>query len=253
MTSSIRHTTAGVLNLPEAAPRPVQWARLWQQIKIFRTGDPAQVLDAAYSTGDAIGGMSEERLVQVFVNSEKGQSLLQQRPDLAAALCNKQALSKLPADSLGQHFLAFSERYNLDSLALLEHQHAMSRDYDNLDPVRQYVADRLTVMHDVWHVVVGYDATYAGESALMCFSLPQRINDRAIPLFILLSILTGRIGLTDAWRAYSRGKRASKMALEPFEELLELPLAEVRNKLGVGDPMSLHSKRVTPQMLIPES
>ncbi len=237
--------------LPAAKPRPVQWNRLWQQIKIFRDADPSQVLDAAYSTGDAIGGMSEERLVQRLLDSAMGQDLLSRRPNLALALVDKEALGEMPADSLGRHFLTFSNRHQLDSLALLQHQHQMSRDYATLDPVRQYIADRLTVMHDLWHVIVGYDATNSGESALMCFSLPQRFNDRAIPLFIFLAVLSRHIRIRDVWRAFWRGKRAGLLIAEPYEEFLALPLTEVRKALAVGEPGSIHRGRVTDDMLIP--
>jgi ubiquinone biosynthesis protein COQ4 len=126
----------------------------------------------------------------------------------------------------------------------------MSRDYAGLDPVRQYVADRFTVMHDLWHVLVGYDATTAGESALMCFSLPQRVNDRALPIFIAMSVLTGKIRARNALEAFRRGRRARFLSAEPFELLLPLPLDTVRERLGITPPRVGHPRRITPGMLI---
>ena len=169
--------------LPSPVPRPVQWQRLRENLAILRGGDTTKLLDAAYSVGDSIGGMSDERHLRRMWRSKAGRDLLAARPSLAEALSDHSALAALPDESLGHYFLSFAVRHGIDSMALLESQHAMSRDYLELDPVRQWLSDRLTVMHDLWHVLAGYDATTSGESALMCFSLPQRVNDRALPIF----------------------------------------------------------------------
>lgn len=237
-------------DLPARMPRPVQWRRLGEQIAILRTADPARVLDAAYSTGDAIGGMSEERLVRRFLASPDGQRLLSTRPSLVDALADHAALAVMPEGSLGRAFLSFSQRQGLDPHALLVSQHEMSRDYAQLDPLRQWLSDRFTVMHDLWHVIAGYDATNAGESALMCFSLPQRLNDRALPLFITMSLLTGRIKARNVWQAIRRGQRAVFLPAVAFEELLPLPLVAARECLGVSPPEAAHPSLNTEAMLM---
>jgi ubiquinone biosynthesis protein Coq4 len=159
----------------------------------------------------------------------------------------------MPDGSLGRVFLRFSERHDLKPLALIESQHEMSRDYHALDPVRQFVRDRFTVMHDLWHVLAGYDATTAGESALMCFSLPQRVNDRALPIFVAMSVLTGKLAAGNAREAIRRGASARFLSLEPFEEMLALPLEEVRERLGISAPAIGHPDFVTGGMLIPSA
>ena len=238
-------------SLPAPVARPVQWQRLREQLAILRESDPAKVLDAAYSTGDAIGGMSEERLVRRFLASPEGQKLLSTRPSLTEALADHEALAALPEESLGRAFLAFSLHQGLDPRALIASQHAMSRDYARLDPVRRWISDRLTVMHDLWHVVAGYDATNAGETALMCFSLPQRLNDRALPIFIAMSLLTGRIKARNVWQAIRRGRRARFLPAAPFEELLALPLEVARERLGVSPPATAHPGPNSEAMLMP--
>lgn len=227
-------------SLPRAISRPVQWRRLGRQLAILWKADPALVLDAAYSIGDALGGMSDERQTQRMLASEPGRALLAAKSSLTDALADHEALRGMPEGSLGRAFLAFSERHGLDPRALIASQHEMSRDYGQLDPVRQWASDRLTVMHDLWHVLTGYDATHAGESALMCFSLPQRVNDRAIPIFVVMSLLTGRIRARNVREAFGRGRRAVWLATQPFEELLPLPLSVVRERLGITEPHAAH-------------
>jgi ubiquinone biosynthesis protein COQ4 len=239
-------------SLPPGRTRPVQWRRLWQQLRILNDADPRQVLDAAYSVGDALGGMSEERQLERVLASAEGQRLLATRSCLTSALADHDGLRELPEGSLGRAFLRFCERHGLNSRKLIESQHEMSRDYAELDPVRQWQNDRSTVMHDLWHVLIGYDATTAGESALMCFSLPQRVNDRALPIFIVMSVVTGKIRAGNALEAYRRGRRAAHLASQPFEELLRLPLEEVRDRLGIAPPRTCHPGEVSPGMLIDE-
>ena len=155
--------------------------------------------------------------------------------------------------SLGRAFPTFSERHGLNARKLIESQHRMSRDYQSLDAVRQWTSDRFTVMHDLWHVLAGFDATTAGESALMCFSLPQRVNDRALPIFIAMSVLTGKLRARNAVEAFRRGRRTLLLAAQPFEDMLPLPLDEVRERLGISPPQVGHPARVTEGMLIPSA
>lgn len=174
-----------------------------------------------------MGGMSDERQLARFLDHQTGRALLERRVSLADALADHDGLRSLPVGSLGREFLAFCERHALNARKRIESQHQMSRDYAALDPVRQWVSDRFTVMHDLWHVLAGYDATHAGESALMCFSLPQRANDRALPIFVVMSLLSGRISRRNALEAIGRGRRAAYLSSQPFEQLLSDPLDAV--------------------------
>jgi hypothetical protein len=87
----------------------------------------------------------------------------------------------------------------------------------------------------------------------MCFSLPQRVNDRAIPIFIVMSTLSGRIAPRDAKEAIRRGQRAKLLAGEPLEDLLPLPFTEARERLGIGDPHATHPRVPTEQMPNPST
>lgn len=245
-----RGHAVSIESLPPARQRPIQWKRLWQNLSVLYDGDPQRVLDAAFSVGDALGGMSEERQLIRVLESPDGQRLIAQKSSLPDALADHAALREMPAGSLGRAFLAFSERHQIDSRKLIESQHDMSRDYADLDPIRKWQNDRSTVMHDLWHVLAGYDATTAGESALMCFSLPQRVNDRALPIFIAMSVFTGKLKARNALEAVLRGRRAEHLSSMPLEELLPLPLGVARERLGIRPPKADHAGAVTAQMLI---
>ena len=53
--------------------------------------------------------------------------------------------------------------------------------------------------------------------------------------------------------AIRRGQRAKLLAGEPVEELLPLPLAEARERLGISDPHASHPRVPTEGMLIPSA
>jgi ubiquinone biosynthesis protein Coq4 len=238
-------------DLPQPVARPVQWRRLLRNLKALHVGNPEEVLDAAYSVGDSIGGMSDDRQLRRILATADGQALWRRRSSLADALSDHPALAQLAPGSLGRAFLEFCRRHGLNSRALVEHQHAMSRDYHRLDPVRQWFFDRLVVLHDLSHVLAGYDATTAGESALMCFQLPHRFNDRALPIFVAMSVLAGHISARNAWEAIQRGRRASFLVAAPFEDLLPLRLAAVRERYGITPPEVGHPLVTSEAMLLP--
>lgn len=244
---------ASLDELPRAVPRPVQWARLRLHLGRLRDGRPEHILESAYSVGDAIGGMSDERHLERLWSSPRGRALLERGPCLVDALADRGALRAMAPDSLGRAFLDFAERHGIDVLKLIESEHEVSRDYYALDPLRRWLSDRLTVSHDLWHVLAGYDATPPGESALMGFSLPQRANDRALPIFISMSVASGKLRVRDAIRAIRRGLQASYLVAEPFEEMLALPLDLVRERLGIEPPRVAHAGDGVPEgMLVPE-
>jgi ubiquinone biosynthesis protein COQ4 len=220
-------------------------------LAILDGSDPAKVLDAAFSVGDALGGMSDERHLRRMLESPVVQQMIVDKVSLVDALADHDSLGAMHPASLGRAFLAFSQRHGIDPRKLIESQHAMSRDHAQLDSLRQWLSDRLTVMHDLWHVLAGYEASTAGESALMCFSLPQRVNDRALPIFILMSVATRKVGLRDAIEAIRRGRKAVYLPAQPLEELLGLPLDQARERLGITPPLIAHSAAKTASMLIP--
>jgi ubiquinone biosynthesis protein Coq4 len=238
--------------LPRPVARPVQWGRLRLHLSRLKAGKPEHILESAYSVGDAIGGMSDERHLRRLWRTPRGRALLESGSSLADALADRDALRAMAPNSLGRAFLTFAERHGIDVLELIESEHEVSRDYEKLDPLRRWLSDRLTVSHDLWHVLAGYDATPPGESALMGFSLPQRANDRALPIFISMSVASGKLRARDAIQAIRRGMRASYLVEEQFEELLPLPLDAVRKRLRIEPPEVAHPGDEVPSgMLVP--
>ncbi|MFO0689505.1 MAG: Coq4 family protein [Myxococcota bacterium] len=239
-------------DLPAAARRPVQWRRLFDALAALRGGDPARAVDGAYTVQDAIGGASDERMLARLLSTPEGRALASERSSLPAVLADRAALRRLPEGSFGRVYASFCDRNGIDPHALVDASHRMSRDYERLDPVRRWWSDRLTVIHDLAHVLAGYETSIAGEAALMGFFLAQRVNDRAVPIFVPMSIASGQIDGRTAWQAIHRGLRADWISLQPFETLLGEPLSAVRARLRIDDPRLAHPRSAKPDLLIGE-
>jgi ubiquinone biosynthesis protein COQ4 len=237
--------------LPPAPRRPVQWRRAWRQVELLWQGRPEDAVDAAYAIKDALGGMTDERLLRRALADPLGRALLARRPSLPALLSDHAALAQLPEGSFGRAYLAFCRRHGINAAGLVESENRMSRDFGRLDPLRQWFSDRLTVLHDLWHVLGGYDATPPGESALICFTIPQGLTYRPMPVFVVMLLLARQLSPRRAFQAFRRGRRAAWLVVQPYEQLLGEPLEAVRAKLGLPAPEADHPGRTPEGMLIP--
>jgi ubiquinone biosynthesis protein COQ4 len=242
---------ADLARLPAPPRRPVQWRRAWRQVQLLWRGRPEDAVDAAYAIKDALGGQTDERLLRRMLADSTGRELLARRPRLPALLSDHSALARLPDGSFGRAYLAFCRRHRINAATLVESENRMSRDFGRLDPLRQWFSDRLTVLHDLWHVLGGYDATQPGESAMICFSLPQGLGYRPMPVFVVMLLLAGHLSPRRALEAFRRGRRAAFLVAQPYEELLPQPLEAVRRRLGLPPPADDHPGRPPDGMLIP--
>lgn len=194
---------------------------------------------------DAAGGDGHERCFQRFAAHPEGQRLLRERPSLVAAMADRDALAAMPDGSFGRAYLDFARArdFSADGLVAINRE-TNAENGQNDDPHRSYYGDRLTAMHDLWHVLTDYGTDEAGEAALLAFSLPQ-IPSRGFRLLVLISavmmpkhdLLRCQLHLYRSWR---RGRSASKLDLARYEELLALPIDAVRRQLGIEPAAVAH-------------
>jgi len=232
------HPEPGALELaPPPAARPLDWRRARRLVRAL-LDDPERT-ELVFELMDAVGGRGDEPLFQEFARSGEARRLLAERPSLVAALADHEALRRLPDGSFGSAYLAFAEARGFAADGLQQaNDRGLGAVNAGLDADRRFFYQRLTGMHDLWHVLTGYGTDESGEAALLAFSLAQGIAGRGIRV-ILLAVawrapwsggLAFQRQLVAAWR---RGRRCARLALVTYEELLPRSLASVRRGLRI--------------------
>ncbi|MDJ0869335.1 MAG: Coq4 family protein [Myxococcota bacterium] len=177
-----------------------------------------------------------------------GRRILQERPDLGAALNDMDHLATLPEGSLGRCFHTFMSHPDTVPGYLLAGLAYEGGYFERLpwDEELKWVLERLFNTHDLSHVVSGYGADLAGEGLNIFFgagTLAPGMGFRGAsltPFGALVRLTPPPIGRS-RWRSYlqeafERGwavARHQPFPCIPWEELLPLPIEEARERVGL--------------------
>jgi ubiquinone biosynthesis protein COQ4 len=228
---------------PPRARRPIQWRRGFRALRELIAD--SERTELVFELFDAVGGDGHERRFRAFAATREGRRLLRERPQLVDAMADRAALARLPEGSFGRAYLDFAiaRDFAADGLVVLNRaQNAVEG--ETVDPVRGYYMERVTAMHDLWHVLTGYGTDDAGEATLLAFSVAQ-IPSRG--MWVLVIAASWLLPRSERWRcqrhlarAWLRGRRACALDRARYEELLALPLDEARRCLGIEAPAEAH-------------
>jgi len=179
-----------------------------------------------------------DRLFRRFRRTESGARLLAERPALLGRLSDRPALLALPPGSLGHGYAEFMEAEQISADGLVEASEASSGERWP-DEEHRFFGERMRDMHDLWHVVTGYGRDLLGEAALLSFTFAQT-RTPGIGVIVGHALWKARGDFAPArpiiWQGFRRGLRARWLPAQEWEQLLALPLEEVRERLAVGRP-----------------
>lgn len=189
----------------------------------------------------ALPGRSGEWVLARMDASRTGRGLLAERPEILPRLLDRDALRRAPRGSLAHAYLAFVEREGITADGLVAASveggsfdeaivHPRARDLD-------WMRRRLRDSHDLWHAATGYAGDLIGEGALLAFSLVQ-LRSPGILVIISAGFAKGRtLGLRgEIAHGLYRGWSARWLPAVRWEDLLSLPLADVRRRLALPEP-----------------
>ncbi len=187
---------------------------------------------------EALSGDAPVRMLRRVRREPEGRRLLASKPDLVPTLSDRDGLRARPAGSLAHAYLAFVESEGITAEGLVA-----ASETGTPPPVRsirdaadlEFLGERMRDTHDLWHAVTGWRGDLIGEVCLLAFTFAQTRNP-GVGLIVAAGFVLegGRLGVRrkifDAFRA---GHAARFLPAVSWEELLPLPLADVRRRLRI--------------------
>ena len=233
-----------LFGIPPAPPRKrAELRRAWTALREL-VAEPTRT-ETVFELFTALGGDDGEGWFRGFLAHPEGRRLMASGRCLADELSDRAALAALPEGSLGRAYLAHLERWGLDPLGVVEAQRRhRARSGVQPDAWREWYFDRLELGHDLWHTLTGYGADEAGEAAVLAFSQAQ-MPQRGMVVLVLTAAVIGPKEPRLRWQRYlltawRRGRRAARLDVVPWEDLLARPLDEVRAELRIERPEQAH-------------
>lgn len=209
--------------------------------------DPSQTQNAM-EVAYALDGDTAPRELARLARHPEGRRLLESRPRLLERLSDDATLAALPEGSLGRAYRDHLTRHGLEVGKLVQLRAETDPWRASHDALERWIEQRELLQHDLEHVLAGYGADGAGEAALLAFSCGQDARLGRLLLTAGASFeMCRQLGLrwlAVAWRAWRRGRRAVDLVALPYEELLALPLADVRRAAGIEPPERAHATGV---------
>jgi len=143
-------------------------------------------------------------------------------------------LNSLPEGTLGRSFAEFMGDQNITPIDRLPENQVQ------IDPETDYMRSRIRFIHDIHHVVCGYPATPLGEVQISAFYVAQiesPLNMMVIAVGIIKATLFSPDKIKDVVAAITEGwqlgQKSSPLFGVKYEEMWELPLSSVRERLKI--------------------
>jgi ubiquinone biosynthesis protein COQ4 len=206
---------------------PLQRARLAAQALRDLMEDPDDTT-RVFVLGLLVSRRVYPQLLARLTMDDRGARLLREQPAIDSTVVDFDRLRALPDTTLGGAYVRYLDRNGLDP--------DLFQAPPGLPQVPSYIAKRMRQVHDIWHVLTGYDTNVRGEVALQAFTFAQ--TEAPSSMLITVGALL-RFGLADramlpmALDGYRRGRRAEFLPPLWLEEMWERPLEDVRRELGI--------------------
>ncbi|MEL6249313.1 MAG: Coq4 family protein [Cyanobacteria bacterium J06648_16] len=189
-------------------------------IQQARRGD-GELGDLALLKADALGATASPAVM------DRLQSVVGYHPTI-----DLDALLQLPSDTFGHAYAAHMQRNGLQPFTVSPELEDVAR--------RNVFALRYAVTHDIFHVLLGFDTSYAGEMGVLAFAVAQGYSrSQQIGLWlatVLYPLLApGQIQqiFDSKQQGYQLGIQADCLLAYRFEEQWSRSLAEVRKTLAL--------------------
>jgi ubiquinone biosynthesis protein COQ4 len=190
----------------------------------------------------ALNADTSHRNYRRLIASMEGGRLAYERVELAPRFCDRGWIDSFAEGSVGAAYRAFLDRTGYSADGLAQVSVADTEIPPNLEHPYAWFGRRERDVHDIWHVLTGYEADEPlGEACLVAFSYAQTggLGWAFIGAGAALKSLriTGNSAFARAvWEGYRHGRRAAWLHLEDYEALMAEPLGTARSRLRIAEP-----------------
>ena len=213
---------------PELARSLLESAASWDP----RASVPLALTYMRVGDEEALKGFDATALVRPIANEMLRDRYLSPAPDV-------DHLASLPDGSLGKEFERYLTENQLDT-NLLRESAFIAAHYERGQEVG-YLAERGFQLHDLFHVLTGFDTTPLGEVRVVSFTVAQTpapypamiIASRPLQMVLYKPELLPALmdAITEGW---ALGRRAKPLMGVHWEESWERPLADLRQEYGLA-------------------
>lgn len=193
----------------------------------------------------ALSGRSIARGYDRMLKTVEGGRQAFLREELAHHLDDPVWLARFEPGTVGATYRDFRNSRGFTAEGLAEEARKIGAPVDAQHPVIWY-SRRIRDVHDIWHVLTGYETDALGEACVVSFSYAQTGNlgflaigwgaareiqreNRAIP------------ARRAVWQAYRNGRAARWLPGLNYEALFAEPLTVARERLGIRPASIYHS------------
>lgn len=216
--------------------QPVRAARALGRL-VADKDDTRQVFEIM----NALAGRSIEWGYQRLLDTPEGGLQAYERVELSDRLQDRRWLARFAPDTVGAAYRTFVETRNLSAYGLADESRKVADTEIEAAHPRAWYARRLRDVHDIWHVLTGYQTDALGEACVVAFSLPQTRSAGfgLIAAGVAVQFMRARTGhpcgraVLQAWR---NGRKAAWLPGENYEALLAEPLEAARRRLKIPRP-----------------
>ena len=221
-------------------PRKIELLRALKAMRrlIADKDDTGQVFEIM----NALSGSSIKRGYDKLLDHSYGGVAAYERPELADMLQDREMLRTFPDGTLGKAYLAFIEAQDFSAYGLAGESQKVGDTLIEAAHPHAWYARRLRDIHDLWHVITGYEADALGEACLVAFSYSQT-RSKGFGLIALAAVVqfmrarTGYPAARSIVRAFKDGRKAAWLPGLNYKDVLAMPLEEVRERARIAEPL----------------
>lgn len=239
MSATIAPAQTAPLPVPGTTTRR-DWKGAWIALRrLLKDGnDTVQVFRIMRALNADTGARNYRRLVK----TAEGRRIADRHTELTKLFSDPAYIAALRPGTVGGAYRAFLDRTGYSAAGLAEVSMADNVPHDADHPYAWF-GRRERDIHDLWHVLTGYQADEPlGEAALVAFSYAQTkgLGWAAIALGASFKAkkVTGRWTFARAViEGYRHGRKAAWLSGEDYERLMDEPIDAARQRLRIADPV----------------